>query len=1722
MQKMLRCIVENTSTGKIDKRTAAELLKLAKSEMRADKDIAIIGIGASLPGDMDVETFWQALESGIDCISPFPLQRRQDIDRYLKYIGADDEGPITYFEGAYLDAIDHFDYRFFKISPQEARLMDPYQRMFMQTAYHALEDGGYVDKQVKGSKTGVFVGYASNIKDSYQKMIHDTARGDMAAAAVGNVTAMLPSRISYLLDLRGPSMVLDSACSSGLLAVHQACNALKNGDCEMALAGSVRINMIPLDRAYMRFGIEASDGRTRSFDDLSDGAGMGEGIIAFLLKPIDTALRDKDHIYGVIKGSAVNQDGTSIGITAPNPAAQTQVVQEAWENAGIKPQQLTYIETHGTGTPIGDPIEMEGLEKAFRKHSKAVQICPVGTVKSITGHLYESAGSLGLLKVLLMMKYQTLPPSIHFKVPNSRIDFAQSPFYMNTKPRACTDESMVCGISSFGFSGTNCHMVVARHQGKAREPVEPVQHVFTLSAQSPEALSRYIDIYQNYLGSESSGVSLADLCYTASARRAHHTHRVALVCSNVEQLENQLHQLAEQGVKTDGAKGIYHGAYRVVPATKTNKEANEVSAGDLRGLAVEADKVVKAFAEGAENTVELLGKLAQLYCRGAGVGWEALYRELPVQNRPLPLYPFEKNRCWIDIPEPQKASGKKIEGFNAFTAYWVKKPLSETESLQYPEGTTLVFRNPDDQLHGLVQELKVQGQAVIEVYPGETFEAVGSRQYTLNPVEEQYLELFRAVDLQSIGRIIHGTTVRSKALGEGADGLKESLEQGVYSLFYMTKALNRIGFNKIIDLVILTAGSAWVEGYWELMRPENATVAGIGKVIKKEHPELDCRCVDIDETVQWAALVKELGVVSAEYHVAYKDGVRYVQGFKELDTDQAPDRALPIKDTGVYLITGGLGGIGLESAKYLASKGKINLAMVNRTPILPKDQWDSILSGQGNEGLKDKITKLLELEALGAEVTCYSTDVSDYHGIKAVIEDIRRKHQRINGIVHGAGVGGAEQIITRSEAAFKEVFDPKVLGTWNLHCLTLKDNLDIFVSFSSIASLFSAPGQGDYIAANGYLDAFSYYRNGMGLPSATVNWSTWRETGMSVKHDFTVDTVFKMLMTKDGIAGFAKALNKQLPQIVVGELNFESKVISLLSRFQLKFSPAIENELVKRTGTVKTSGGNKKQNITQVTLTGKTEGYTAMEQAIGTIWGRVLGFETLDVYDNFYDLGGDSILGLRIANIVHDELSIAVNPADMIKYLTIDEVGQHLSTLRAETPTGQKIERVESREYYETSSAQKRIYSQYLIGRNSVTYNLSKALIVEGTIDLKRLNQALSQIVERHENLRTTFHLMDDGLMQKVHPAEPMACIQVPWNVYSVDTVLEDFVKPFDLSKGPLMRLGYCAISEAEGVLLLDMHHIITDGVSMDILVTELLSLYQGLALEPLPIQYKDYAHWQSSLKCTETMEQHRDFWLELLKAQLHQLDLPTDYQREGCRQFAGETLTLKLEEALAKSLKAQARALNVSMYMMTLSGFLVLMHKYSAQEDIVIGSPSAGRPNSDAEKLIGMFVNTLTLRHRVQRETSLKDLVVQVKDQCLECFKHQDFQFDDVVKALGVPRENNRHPLFDVMFVFQNVGNTTIQLEDMNFKVHPYHNKISKFDLTLEVVPEGESFILGLNYATELYRAETAERIVADYIGVLQAMVADAGQKVGDVQLPSFGAMEHLETEEIDVSFNF
>ncbi|MBV9033504.1 MAG: polyketide synthase dehydratase domain-containing protein, partial [Acidobacteriaceae bacterium] len=608
-------ILELVRTGQLSSRAAAPLVR-ALSESQDDggaavsQPVAIIGLGGSFPGSSDIASFWKALRNGADAVTEIPLQRWDWRSVFSEQIQA---GKTYSRWGGFLQDVQQFDPLFFNISPREALAMDPQQRLFLQAAWHALEDGGYADLGSARQRCGVFTGCRDG---DYRNLLGD-AKLD-SYAAIGCDTAILSARIAYLLDLAGPAITIDSACSSSLSAVALACTSLQAGLCDYALAGGVSVLCTPeLHISLGQTGMLSRSGRCRPFDADADGFVPAEGVGVALLKPLSAALDNGDHIYAVIEAWGMNQDGRTNGITAPSGAAQADLLTETYRRFGVSPQSIGYIETHGTGTQLGDPIELEGLQAAFRRFTSKSHFCAIGSVKSNIGHALAASGIAGLIKAVGSLQFQEIYPSNHYRKGNLHFDLSDTPFWVNTELRHWESTSggtpRRAAVSSFGFSGTNAHVVLREAPLQAQSPLEG-PWLFPFSGRTLTALETQLRQTNTWLEQEKP--SLANLSYTLIKGRSMFEERTAVMAASHQEL-----------------------------ASKINLCLSKPSAA-----ALPAD--------------------AQLWLKGDRTACVSRASELRRQGAAhiiAPLYPFEKQSFWpVDINNSIPDSNFRVDGRESF------------------------------------------------------------------------------------------------------------------------------------------------------------------------------------------------------------------------------------------------------------------------------------------------------------------------------------------------------------------------------------------------------------------------------------------------------------------------------------------------------------------------------------------------------------------------------------------------------------------------------------------------------------------------------------------------------------------------------------------------------------------------------------------------------------------------------------------------------------------------------------------------------------------------------------------------------------------------------------------------------------------------------------------------------------------------------------------------
>ncbi|MDM5281497.1 amino acid adenylation domain-containing protein [Paenibacillus silvae] len=519
---------------------------------------------------------------------------------------------------------------------------------------------------------------------------------------------------------------------------------------------------------------------------------------------------------------------------------------------------------------------------------------------------------------------------------------------------------------------------------------------------------------------------------------------------------------------------------------------------------------------------------------------------------------------------------------------------------------------------------------------------------------------------------------------------------------------------------------------------------------------------------------------------------------------------------------------------------------------------------------------------------------------------------------------------------------------------------------------------------------------------------------------------------------------------------------------------------------------------------------TPTEKKLADIWSSVLGIEQIGAQDHFFDIGGHSLKAMMLVSRIHKEFQVEFPLKEIFAYPTLEELARYIEGGRERAYTA--IEPAAEQPYYPLSSAQKRLYLVREIEGEGVSYNMPVALRVEGPLELKQLHQAFQALVNRHEVLRTSFALQDGELVQQIHSS-----VEVPYLVQKVSSETEvrehiqAFIRPFDLQQAPLFRAGVLQLATEEHIVLWDTHHIISDGLSSVVLQQELVRLYQGESLEAPVLQYKDYAVWEQEQLHSGAMEAAGEYWKAQFAGEVPILDFPTDYTRPAIQQFAGDYVSFELSEELSQRLIELSKMQGVTLYMTLLAAYQVLLSKYTGQEDIVVGTPVAGRPQAELEKTVGMFVHTLALRSMPAGEKSFSAYLSEVKEQVLQAFVHQAYPLEELVEHVSVQRDLSRNPLFDTVFVLQNFERQAMEVPGLKLTPYAHDFKIAKFDLTLQMIERGTHLGGQIEYSSHLFRAETMERLTHHWMQLLEAIVEQPGSLINELEIVTAAEKEQL-----------
>lgn len=1343
-----------------------------------NSDIAIVGMAGRFPGAKSVDAFWRNLCDGVESISFLS-------DEDLRAAGVDKKAaaaPDFVPAGSYIDDIDQFDASFFGVSPREAELMDPQHRLFLECSWDALENAGYSSDKYKGW-IGVYGGVGMNTY-AYVHALPHASRKELMALELTDKD-YLTTRVSYKLNLRGPSVAVQTACSTSLVAVHMACQGLLGFQCDMALAGGAQAHLARVGYSRDTSGLLSQDGHVRPFDADAQGTLFGSACGIVALKRLPDAVADGDTIWAVIKGSAINNDGSEkIGYSAPGKKGQAEVIALAQATAGVEPDSISYIEAHGTGTKLGDPLEIQALTEAFRARTQAKGFCAIGSLKGNIGHTGVAAGVSGLIKAALCLKRGIIPPSINYRAPNREMNLAESPFFVNQELRSWESQGALrrAGVSSFGMGGTNAHAILEEYPNPdyvaAERGDEPWQ-ALVLSAKSPDALDAAAAYLADYLKRDESA-SLADVAYTLQRGRSEFKWRKVAVARDradalrvlagedpsrlatseeefkgrspivfmfpgqgsqyagmarglyetrpvfrmeldrcfaalkgrsrldlrsvlfpddiedaqardrindtafaqpalfsveyalaklwmswgihpdamighsigeyvaaclagvftledalavvaargrlmsdlppgsmlaVSLSEDELRAHAEAGISvaalnapdssvvsgpspaierlsqrlaSDGAQsrplrtshafhssmmepalGKFEAVVRSVPrrapqlrflSNRTGTWIRDSEAMDpaywsahLRGTVRFSDGIGELLREtpdatflevGPGNTLRgfaskpraglprpralaslghpkesdpdscfLLKALGRLWISGAPVDWEAFQDGQKRSRVPLPTYPFQRKRYWLDAIGSRRAAAKGPDlgvkpldewfYIPSFRRDLAPAPFAPGDFADQPR-QWLVFADDCGLAGPLVEALRAEGHRATTVARATAYSRIGDDAYEIDPGSRADFE--RLVETLDVDAVLHLWNVAGDAdAREEGDEYARWRDRSFFSLLSLAQVLG--ARPKRVDWYVCANRMQALGGEAPLF-PERAMSLGPCRIIPSEYAQFRCLCIDFSWTADrdepigaWTnRLLAELRSEPADRLVALRGDERYVERYESVSLRPAVKTPPPLRESGVYAIAGGLGAIGLEIAGYLARTVRAKLALVGRTPLPPKEEWDSWIARRGaDDKTSYRIRKIRELEAIGVEVLAVAADLTDEAQVEAAFGEIRNRFGAIHGVIHAAGIAGGGMIALKTREAADAVLAQKVKSMRAIERALAGDALDFLALCSSTLAIVPRIGQVDYCAANAFFDAYApYFKAARGALAVSINWDAWSEIGMAV------------------------------------------------------------------------------------------------------------------------------------------------------------------------------------------------------------------------------------------------------------------------------------------------------------------------------------------------------------------------------------------------------------------------------------------------------------------------------------------------------------------------------------------------------------------------------------------------------------------------------------------------
>lgn len=1270
-----------------------------------------------------------------------------------------------------------------------------------------------------------------------------------------------------------------------------------------------------------------------------------------------------------------------------------------------------------------------------------------------------------------------------------------------------------------------------------------------------------IPFMSNVTGTWISKIAATDPAYWAG--HANHTARFSDALRTLWQSRNAI--LLETGPgKTIGVLALQHPA--------------RMDAGNPTAISS-----LRHHYENQPDVEFLMHSAGELWLSGIETNWDNLHQGKSRRTISLPTYPFERQNYWLQQDEspaiqelPPNGQETEQSGIDNwfYVPSWERTPFpGMTEDTSNRNGTFwLIFTDRRGEGTVFRNRLEEAGAAVQVVRFGERFHRRSDVTFEINPNGLQdYMALFREIK----GRLPKSVNIIHLGCLTPDDDKKvrirdDNQNYGFFSLLYIAQAIGELNISVPIKVGIISNRLHEVTGE-ERLDPEMATVLGPSGVIPKEFPNVTCFNIDLpvsstvdrlrNDTID--SILSEFVEPKRSDVIAYRGTHRWRRKYEQVKLPAlgfiaGNDAPVPkrLRSGGVYLITGGTGGIGLAIAKYLAKSCRARLVLTRRTAFPEKSKWAEQLRANGTaQSTVETIRDLIEIENMGSEVEVHVAEASNHIQMRGVIDQALKKYKSINGVIHAAGIVSAGLIQAKTKDMADSVLSPKVRGTWVLHDLLADVDLDFLVLFSSVTSVIAPYAESDYAGANSFLDSFAWFCNAQRrFHTLTINWPGWKETGQLAKleskpgmEEWKDEALKKAIRTRDGVESFGRALNSDFCQVIVSPDNLDS----LIRQSSEPFDPSWDFHAPK--------------NSAVATMRGEGIGIVdqprnEIETVVAGIWTDVLGLQQVGIHERFSSLGGHSLLAMQIVSKVRSCYEIGFTLRDFFEAPTIAQLSaairqeilkklESLSDSEAEQmisneqnsltmeevpglsaakqallerrlkggSKGQASRRIISKRPADApallSFAQRQMWVIDQLSGGSPAYNLPVGYRIKGKLHVDALEESFNAIVQRHEVLRTTFAEKDGEPIQVIHPECRIRIATIRLDQLSSneraarlkELASQESIKAFDLTSLPLIRVSLFRLEESEHILIVNLHHIVADGLSIGLMFRELDIFYGAIASGSSPhppnldVQYSDFAFWQRESYSDTIYADSLEFWRNQLSGKLPVLDLRCDKPRPAFQSFEGSNVFFVIPKSLTQKLMALGSAEGCTFFATVLAAFEVILHRYSGAEDILIGTPVANRSPNEIEPLIGNFLNIAVLRGNVSGNRPFIEQLRLSRETTINALS-KELPFEKVVERLRFKRDPSRNPIFQTLL--QVLPATVSKVGDLDVSSFDFDWKFAHFDLSLHLYEKADGFLGRWEYCTDLFHAGTIEGLSLDFMELLESVARNPQQTIADIPL--------------------